>query len=478
MDWVKSGGLPFLFLLVFLEGNPIIGSFIPGQVIVIFVGFLISTNNLFNLYYTLIFVFIGAFLGDIVGFFMGRRMGISGLKVVGLDSESKIYQSSYRFFKRYGAWSIVMGREFNLTRAFMPFFAGSFGMNIFKFLLFSFMSCLIWTLVSVGLGYYFGFVIVANFSFIMQFILFLIIYVVLIQFAYKNSKVFYAENKYIFTKYAMHNMLFMGFFFSIFVLSIFVFKWNWHLIFNDYFSILYFSSLYYFKFLFLKSVFMLLSLFIFLAFLYKREFKLAVVFAWSLVIMFFLSFLIFVFLKVRYDFVPYISIIFYILLVFYLWILLRVSVKNLKVYYFLNKILMVYMIFILFVKFSISVDFYNVFLSFVIGVLITEFVLILSHYRILDSVLSEKRFAPVRGYWRGIFFKKDGVVLVDDKGSGEKISYDEVEKGEIYQNVFIRYLRKKKLGSLKKKRKKKELNNKNEEKKVKESKKNLRRKAR
>ena len=42
---LQAGGLFILFLLLILEGNPIIGFFIPGSVVVIFYGFFISAQQ-------------------------------------------------------------------------------------------------------------------------------------------------------------------------------------------------------------------------------------------------------------------------------------------------------------------------------------------------------------------------------------------------------------------------------------------------
>ena len=206
-NWIRTGGLPLLFFLVLLEGNPLTGPFVPGQVLVIFAGFLISTANMYNLYVTLVFVFVAAFLGDLAGYYMGRKYGISGLKIVGLKDDSKVFKSSYVFFKKYGPWSLIIGRQVNFVRSFMPFFAGCFGMGLPQFIIFAALGAFFWTILSVALGYYFGFIIVENFGFVMEFALFLILYFVFVSFVYRNVKNVYFDKFNVIKMYTLHNIM-------------------------------------------------------------------------------------------------------------------------------------------------------------------------------------------------------------------------------------------------------------------------------
>lgn len=390
---LKTGGLPFLFLLVFLEGNPILGSFIPGQLLVIFIGFLIATSGIFNLYTTVIIIFIASFLGDLLGYYLGRKYGLSGLEKFGIDNKSKIYTSSYSFFEKYGPWSLILGREFNLTRAFMPFFAGCFKMRWYKYLVFSILSSILWTFLSIFLGYYFGYVIVENFKFIMEFVLFLLIYIGLIIFLYKNLKIYYAENTHIFKRYAVHNMIFFLSSFTLFISILLLAKFNLIDIFNNYFSFLHFDFLKIFNFL-LSNVYFLIYFFaIFLLLFIKKRYRMLVVYFWSFIIIFFFTLMISIFLKRSYDLVPYFSLILFTIFAFYTWIIFKIFLRKSKYFRYLNILLVFFIIFALIIKASImDGNYYLTILSFLIGVINSELILLLSHYQVLDKCLSDSRF--------------------------------------------------------------------------------------
>lgn len=387
-ELVKLGGLPFLFLLTVFEGNPVIGSFIPGQIIVIFVGFLISTSGMFGLRNTVIVVFFGALLGDIIGYFMGKKIGVIGLSKFGISEDTKVYRSSKSFFEKYGLWSIFLGREFNLTRAFMPFLAGSFGMSFIDFLLISIFSCIVWSVLSVFLGYYFGYFLVSNFKVFMLFLLFLTIYIGFLYFVYKSMRDFYDENKSFLRRHAIHTFLSLGFLVCTLILMVFLMRWDLYILFNDLFSFVYFPGLYeYFGFL-SSSWFLIVYFFmIFLVLILKHKFKMATVYVWSVIFMFFYVIVFSFILKLIMGVFPYFSIMLFTLFVFYTWILLELFCRRTIRFYILNFLLGVLLIVVFLSKFSLSGDLYLTLFSFLLGVIASDLIWLLSYYQILDKCL-------------------------------------------------------------------------------------------
>lgn len=397
-QFLKDGGLPVLFFLVLIEGNPIIGSFVPGQIIAIFVGFLISTTSVFNLYLTLIIVFLGAFIGDIIGFLIGKKIGISGLKLFKITNENPIYKSSYHFFKKYGSYSIILGREFNLTRAFIPFLAGCFKMNNYKFLFFALVSNIIWTILSIYLGYFFGFLIIDNFNFFMEFIFFLIIYLSGTIFVYLNIKKIYSKNVEIFKKYLFHNWFFLIFLKLLFIVFIYLIKWDFVNSFNEYFSFLYFPILnFLFGFLISKVFIFSFSCIFLFVLLFNKNLRLLIVYFWSLIFFLFFSyFLSFLFdNKLNLKLNLYSEQILFPILIFYIWILIKnyknKLIINFKIFKILNFILIFILFFNFLIFFSKTNNLFLCFFLFLIGAIQTEFILLLSHYSILDNILTKIR---------------------------------------------------------------------------------------
>jgi len=388
MNIILYGGLPLIFLLVLMEGNPIIGSFIPGQAIVIIVGFLLSTTHFINIYVLVFFIFLGAFLGDLIGFYMGRKLGISGLEKFGLDKNSKVYKSSSSFFKKFGGWSLILGREFNLTRAFIPFFAGIFKMSINKFLFLEFISSFIWSTLSIYLGYYFGVVIIAKIKFLFIFLGFLSIYLAILFYIYKSFKHFYIKNYILHKDYSIINIFIINFSLLIFIFLLFVKKWGFDYYLNESFSFIYFSNFYYFKFILSGEFLLFLVWCVFMYLIYKKNLNLILVLIWGSLISVLLSFSVSLLLKKLFDFFPFISIILLSQIVFYIFILIKYFVKNNKKVYFFNILLILFLFFGFLIKFSLTMDIYIVFVSFILSLIISEIVILLSHYKYISYELS------------------------------------------------------------------------------------------
>ncbi len=389
IDFLSSGGLLILFILLFLEGNPIFGSFIPGQMLTIFAGILISTREIFNLYIAIFVVFFASFLGDLFGFYLGKKLGVKGLSRFGISEKSSIYKSSSSFFKNFGVWSIILGRQFNLTRAFMPFLAGVFSMGFYKFLFFAFLSNVLWVFTSLMLGYYFGHLLLDKIEFILTFTTILIIYLFIIFLVYKSFKKFFRENSYLIREYAIHSIISIGTFFIILILFIFIYKFGLSNFINESFNFFLFVEVAKFFYFLISPQFLIFCFLFLLGFLfYKKEFRLAVIMLWGFLLSIFVSMFLFFLLRMFGLFVPYVSIMFLTIFVFYIWILISKISNDQKNKNYLNFILIIILFFAIYSKATVSGDFFRVIFSFFMGALICEFLIILSHYKFMDKILS------------------------------------------------------------------------------------------
>ncbi len=391
LELINSGGLLLLFVLLFLEGNPIVGSFIPGQILVIFVGFFVATTHIFGLKATLIVVFLGGFLGDLVGYYIGKKYGFAGLERFGIKKTSLIYKSSCGFFKKYGGLSVILGREFNFTRAFMPFFAGLFKMKTSHFIGLALISNLIWTLLSIFLGYYGGYVIVEKVEFIFEFLAFLFVYGVILYFIYGHFKNFFKKNSDLIKDYAIHNIIYLGSICVFLIVLLFGYDWGFSRIVNEYFAFLFmpnfgriFSFLLSFEFLmgFIFTIMLYLTI-------KRKSFRQVITLFWGFVISSLMTIVFGVILKKYFGFVPFTSIIFFTLLVFYLEFLVRSVNIPRKTKLKFDSLLLFLMFIVVFSKFSISQDFYLILVSFFIAAFECEVMMVLSHYRIMDNNLSK-----------------------------------------------------------------------------------------
>jgi membrane-associated protein len=383
---LQTGGLLILFLLIFIEGNPIFGFFIPGSIIVVFYGFFVSTQPNQYLLFTLFVIMLASVLGDLVGFYLGRKLGIKGLKRFGVDKNSILFKTSSKFFNNYGLLSIVLGRQINFTRAFIPFFAGLSTMRASVFTVVAIVSGILWTLVTFMLGYYFGFVVVKKFEFVFGFLIFLLVYSLIIHFIYRFVKKIYSQNVVKIRRYAFLNISSI-LFLSLLSLTLLALKsTSLPSAINSSLEFLIFSVG---PLVFITSKIFILLFFSILFFtpLYLKKFKLFIIFIWSsfLFIQFtFLSlFFVNLFFKVKLSFS-----IFMMTYGVFLLLLLIYEIKELKYHvkqYLIFFIMFILMLFTLVYSIKHGGDFYKILISFIVATIGCEVLYVLSHYKIVDN---------------------------------------------------------------------------------------------
>jgi len=261
-------------------------------------------------------------------------------------------------------------------------------MSINKFLFLEFISSFIWSTLSIYLGYYFGVVIIAKIKFLFIFLGFLSIYLAILFYIYKSFKHFYIKNYILHKDYSIINIFIINFSLLIFIFLLFVKKWGFDYYLNESFSFIYFSNFYYFKFILSGEFLLFLVWCVFMYLIYKKNLNLILVLIWGSLISVLLSFSVSLLLKKLFDFFPFISIILLSQIVFYIFILIKYFVKNNKKVYFFNILLILFLFFGFLIKFSLTMDIYIVFVSFILSLIISEIVILLSHYKYISYELS------------------------------------------------------------------------------------------
>ncbi|MFA6552755.1 MAG: bifunctional DedA family/phosphatase PAP2 family protein [Candidatus Paceibacterota bacterium] len=144
-----------VFLFSFGESLAFVGNLLPGSIIAIFAGFLVS-QGIFDFGDLIWFVAIGAILGDVLSYYLGTK----GTKF--FKDENKFLKLSHlekgkEFFKRHGNKSIFLGRFIGFIRPVTPFIAGLSRMDKKAFIFWDIISGFAWALVHIGIGYFFGY---------------------------------------------------------------------------------------------------------------------------------------------------------------------------------------------------------------------------------------------------------------------------------------------------------------------------------
>lgn len=148
-----------LFLVIFAETGLVVTPFLPGESLLFAAGAVTSSAGGAQLNPWLLFVLLlaAAVLGDTVNYWIGKKLGPKALA----NPDSKIFKKEYldrthRFFEKYGAKTIILGRFVPFVRTFAPFLAGVGEMDYTKFLTYNVVGAVAWVGVAFGGGYMFG----------------------------------------------------------------------------------------------------------------------------------------------------------------------------------------------------------------------------------------------------------------------------------------------------------------------------------
>lgn len=141
---VTSFGYVGITALIFAESGFFLGFFLPGDSLLITAG-LLAAAGYFNIYILVSFAVAAAILGDNLGYATGRRFGPK----IFYKEQSLLFKKKYivhteDFFKKYGAWAIVLSRFTPIIRTFTPIMAGVGNMKYRTFALFNIIGGVLW----------------------------------------------------------------------------------------------------------------------------------------------------------------------------------------------------------------------------------------------------------------------------------------------------------------------------------------------
>lgn len=146
MQWLHLhpgfGGL-IAFAISFLESVAIIGTMIPGSVLMTATGALIGTGVLPVLPIFLSAIF-GAVIGDTLSYYIGSRFKGRLHEIWIFKKFPNLVTKGEMFFHKHGGKSIFLGRFTGPIRAITPLIAGSLGFKFRRFLTADIISGILW----------------------------------------------------------------------------------------------------------------------------------------------------------------------------------------------------------------------------------------------------------------------------------------------------------------------------------------------
>ncbi len=183
LDVVLKYGYFILFFGAFFEALPLIGILIPGQTIIIASGFLIKTS--FKAKYVIAFALAGVVLGDLASYFLGKFAGKKLLKIFGKKKWfNKGYRKTRSLLNSHLGKTILIGKLYSVTRAFLPLVAGLTKIDLIEFIFYNTLGAIVWVISLISFGYVFGTAVQEALLIFGKFVLIMMIVFILITIIY------------------------------------------------------------------------------------------------------------------------------------------------------------------------------------------------------------------------------------------------------------------------------------------------------
>ena len=130
---------------------------LPSEVIMPFAGYLVSIGKL-NLLAAATFGALGCNIGSTVAYFVAAKGGRKAIERWGayVFIRPTELDRTERFFARYGAVTVFIGRLLPVVRTFIAFPAGLARMPMIKFQIYTFLGSWPWCFVLAYIGYLLG----------------------------------------------------------------------------------------------------------------------------------------------------------------------------------------------------------------------------------------------------------------------------------------------------------------------------------
>jgi len=145
-----------LFVIVFCETGLVVTPFLPGDSLLFVSGTLWAAAGM-EVELLALTLITAALCGDNVNYWVGRYIGP---RVFRWEQSRwfnrRALDQTHAFYERHGGKTIIIARFVPLVRTFAPFVAGVGSMHYARFLAYSVGAALIWVLLLVFAGYFFG----------------------------------------------------------------------------------------------------------------------------------------------------------------------------------------------------------------------------------------------------------------------------------------------------------------------------------
>jgi membrane-associated protein len=150
--WVYA----ILFIIVFCETGLVVTPILPGDSLLFAVGSMAAIGAL-DVGAVILVLIAAAILGDSVNYSVGNYVGPKVFhEEHGRFLNKEYLHRTHAFYEKHGGKTIIIARFLPIIRTFAPFVAGIGSMTYPRFLFFNVFGGVLWVLLFVLAGYWFG----------------------------------------------------------------------------------------------------------------------------------------------------------------------------------------------------------------------------------------------------------------------------------------------------------------------------------
>ena len=155
---LKEGGFYLVVFVIFAETGLFFGFFLPGDYLLFLSGMFVATGMLdVNIYVLVLALIVAAVSGNFTGYWFGKKTGPMLYKRKDtFFFKKKFLISAEKYYRKQGAFALIMGRFVPIVRTFAPIIAGVVKLDMRKFALYNISGAVIWIGSLTFLGYFLG----------------------------------------------------------------------------------------------------------------------------------------------------------------------------------------------------------------------------------------------------------------------------------------------------------------------------------
>ncbi len=144
-----------LFLIVFCETGLVITPILPGDSLLFAAGTFAAIGDL-DVRVMILLLVVAAILGDTVNYWIGAAIGPRAFQGNIRFLKKEHLDRTHAFYEKHGGKTIILARFVPIIRTFAPFVAGVGAMSYGRFLIYNVVGAILWVVLLVLAGYYFG----------------------------------------------------------------------------------------------------------------------------------------------------------------------------------------------------------------------------------------------------------------------------------------------------------------------------------